>query len=268
MNSAIDVITWLGGNCCVPSACRNRPSTTMIRTKPVVISRMAGARLTTVSSSMTCSVDARPCGLVQSAGPPIPFGSSGRATAGWADLAARTDPASANRSARPRRRPIAAAHWCASPRSVGAGRNGVLAGCQQSVLLRHRRPPYDDLGRGFRCRAADGSRPEASCWNTWRNVGAALRGWAWRQSPASRLTSSASVTSVRVSSLAGVTETSRSLWPQRSRWDLLAAGQGGAAEHLEDVVGQEDRAPRCSPPHEPGHQEEQAQHQRQGCWPW
>ena len=62
MNSAIDVITWLGGNCCVPSACRNRPSTTMIRTKQVVISRIAGARLTTVSSSITCSVEARPCG--------------------------------------------------------------------------------------------------------------------------------------------------------------------------------------------------------------
>ena len=75
MNSAIDVITWLGGNCCVPSACRNRPSTTMIRTKLVVISRIAGARLTTVSSSITCSVEASPCGLVHSAGPPILSGS-------------------------------------------------------------------------------------------------------------------------------------------------------------------------------------------------
>ena len=75
MNRRIDVITWLGGNCCVPSACRNRPSTTMIRTKPVVISRMAGARLTTVSSSMICSVEASPCGLVHSAGPPMPPGS-------------------------------------------------------------------------------------------------------------------------------------------------------------------------------------------------
>ena len=24
MNSAIDVMTWLGGNCCVPSACRKQ----------------------------------------------------------------------------------------------------------------------------------------------------------------------------------------------------------------------------------------------------
>ncbi len=85
MNRAIDVITWLGGNCCVPSACRNRPSTTMIRTKPVVISKMAGARLTTVSSSITCSVEASPCGLVQSAGPPMPPGISAIAGTSFCD---------------------------------------------------------------------------------------------------------------------------------------------------------------------------------------
>ena len=32
--------------------------------------------LTTVSSSMICSVDAKPCGLVHSDGPPMPFGNS------------------------------------------------------------------------------------------------------------------------------------------------------------------------------------------------
>jgi len=48
----------------------------MIRTKPVVISKIAGARLTTVSSSMICNVEANPCGLVQSDGPPIPLGRS------------------------------------------------------------------------------------------------------------------------------------------------------------------------------------------------
>ena len=68
MNSAIDVITWLGGSCCVPRACRRRPSTTMIRTKLVVISRIAGARLTTVSSSITCSVELMPPGLVHCCG--------------------------------------------------------------------------------------------------------------------------------------------------------------------------------------------------------
>ncbi len=83
MNSAIDVITWLGGNCCVPSACRNRPNTTMIRTKLVVISRIAGARLITVNSSITCSVEASPSGLDQFCGPPM-FGSSGGAIDGAA----------------------------------------------------------------------------------------------------------------------------------------------------------------------------------------
>src|SRR5262245_34851365 len=44
----------------------------MIRTKQVVISRIAGARLITVSSSITCSVEASPCGLVHCCGPPTP----------------------------------------------------------------------------------------------------------------------------------------------------------------------------------------------------
>ena len=42
MKMASDVRTWLGGNCCVPNACRSKPSTTTMRTKLVVISRIAG----------------------------------------------------------------------------------------------------------------------------------------------------------------------------------------------------------------------------------
>ena len=41
----------------------------MIRTKLVVISRMAGARLSTVSSSMTCSVELSRSGLVHDSRP-------------------------------------------------------------------------------------------------------------------------------------------------------------------------------------------------------
>ena len=77
MNIAIDVITWLGGNCCVPSACRSRPITTMMRTKLVVISRIAGARLTTVSSSITWMLELIPSGLVHCCGPPRPLSACG-----------------------------------------------------------------------------------------------------------------------------------------------------------------------------------------------
>ena len=51
MNMASDVMTWLGGSCCVPKACRSSPSTTTIRTKLVVISNTAGARLSTVAAT-------------------------------------------------------------------------------------------------------------------------------------------------------------------------------------------------------------------------
>ncbi len=63
-NRANDVITWLGGSCCVPMAWRNSPSTTTIRTKQVVISKTAGARLSTVNSSITWIVELSPSGLV------------------------------------------------------------------------------------------------------------------------------------------------------------------------------------------------------------
>ncbi len=71
MNIASDVITWLGGSDCVPSACRNMLKTTITRTKQVVIRRMAGARLSTVSSSITWIVALRPSGLVHFSGPPL-----------------------------------------------------------------------------------------------------------------------------------------------------------------------------------------------------
>ena len=69
MNMASEVITWLGGSCCVPSACRNMLSTTTTRTKQVVINRIAGARLSTVSSSITWIVELSPSGLTHFSGP-------------------------------------------------------------------------------------------------------------------------------------------------------------------------------------------------------
>src|SRR3569623_1676060 len=69
-NKPTDVITWLGGSCCVPKACRKSPSTITIRMKLVVISSTAGARLRTVSSSITWMVEVSPSGLVHTVGPP------------------------------------------------------------------------------------------------------------------------------------------------------------------------------------------------------
>ncbi len=76
-NRANEVITWLGGSCCVPMAWRRSPKTTTIRTKQVVIKRTAGARLSTVRRSITWSVELSPSGLVHCSGPPLsPSGTS------------------------------------------------------------------------------------------------------------------------------------------------------------------------------------------------
>ena len=96
-NSASVVITWVGGRFCVPIACRNRLSTTTMRTKQVVISSTAGARLSTVSSSITCSVELSPSGLVQAFGPAVsPSGKPHRQRldwrAGWANPRPQAEP--------------------------------------------------------------------------------------------------------------------------------------------------------------------------------
>ena len=71
MNMASEMSTWLGGSDWVPSACRNMLSTTTTRTKQVVIKRIAGARLSTVSSSITWIVELSPSGLAHFSGPPV-----------------------------------------------------------------------------------------------------------------------------------------------------------------------------------------------------
>src|SRR5260221_3146497 len=55
-NSDRPVRTWLGGSSCVPRARRTNESTMTMRVKDVIMTRMAGARESTVSTSAICSV--------------------------------------------------------------------------------------------------------------------------------------------------------------------------------------------------------------------
>src|SRR5262245_39496828 len=66
MNSDRPMRTWLGGNCCVPTAWRSRERTMMIRVKLVIISRMAGARERTVRKTTSWRVAEKFSRLVRS----------------------------------------------------------------------------------------------------------------------------------------------------------------------------------------------------------
>ena len=44
-------MTWLGGEVCVPSAWRNSESTMMMRVKAVIMSRIAGRKVSAVRKS-------------------------------------------------------------------------------------------------------------------------------------------------------------------------------------------------------------------------
>ncbi|MNT35697.1 hypothetical protein D3C72_1717330 [compost metagenome] len=54
-NSARPNITWLGGAEGVPRALRSRPRTMMMRVKLVIISSMAGKKLSEVSNTRVCT---------------------------------------------------------------------------------------------------------------------------------------------------------------------------------------------------------------------
>ncbi|MNV12650.1 hypothetical protein D3C71_1032610 [compost metagenome] len=54
-NRARDTRTALGGDCCMPRAVRSKESTTMIRTKLVVMMTMEGASDRTVISPTSCT---------------------------------------------------------------------------------------------------------------------------------------------------------------------------------------------------------------------
>src|SRR5688500_6045956 len=66
MNSESPIRIWLGGNCCVPSACRSRESTMMSRVKLVIMIRIAGASDRTVSRMMICIADEKFSRLLRS----------------------------------------------------------------------------------------------------------------------------------------------------------------------------------------------------------
>ena len=106
--------TWLEGVWAVPMPWRTKPRTMMIRVKQVVVSRMVGAMVRTVSSSTACRVELRagPWGVL-----PKSTVTVGRlAGACWACRAA---PAQASRSrAGARRRSLAARRVMTSPASA------------------------------------------------------------------------------------------------------------------------------------------------------
>ena len=53
--SASPSSTWFGGVDCVPSACRRKPNTMMIRVNEVIISAIAGSIVNAVSNASVCS---------------------------------------------------------------------------------------------------------------------------------------------------------------------------------------------------------------------
>ena len=244
MNSAIDVITWLGGNCCVPSACRNRPSTTMIRTKLVVISRMAGARLTTVSSSITCSVEASPCGLVQSCGPADAcgkqrrgrrFGLRERRRSEYEQHQRRVDHCPKHWRSQWHRDRIADlnSRFKHAARLLAVDRNASTAGAN---VAGSDSSPRNPLGAGSR----------DNCRKTCSNALVVLCGSACWHRPTSRSTSAGSVTSVSVSGPAGDERHEHELVADAQQLGELPRGERHAAKHAHHVGRQRagDASPR------------------------
>ena len=104
----------------------------------------------------------------------------------------------------------------------------------------------------------------STCRNTWRKAAAVLPGRTCRHKPASRSTSAGSVISVRVSAPVGVTQTSSSLLPQRSRCTCwrLANGRGRALRMLRPVTLLRVGRRPAKHPHD---QEEDSQDRRQAA---
>ena len=59
-NSASPISTWLGGDCCRPSAWRRIDSTTRIRVKLVIISSRPGRMVSSPMMSRSCNDMLRP----------------------------------------------------------------------------------------------------------------------------------------------------------------------------------------------------------------
>ena len=100
-NNASDVTTCAGGIDCVPRACRNKASTTRMRTKQVVISMIDGTSESAVSRTMmfrtTVNPRRSPCSAPRPAGgtgPSGPPGTSPPNVAASAALLGKSDAAS------------------------------------------------------------------------------------------------------------------------------------------------------------------------------
>ena len=197
-----------------------------MRTKQVVISSAAGARLSTVSSSITCNVELSPSGLVQRLRPGgEPFGKPHRQR-----LIGRR--AGRLFGARPK-----------PPRAQATQQQAVAL---EQTCLTHCGPPL--------------------CRNTWRKVAAGLPARACRHRPAKRSTSAGSVISVSVSAPRWrATADQQQLVAAAEQMDLLVVGQRGAAEHFERLGRQDSQPTGRRPAKHPHDQEEDPQHHRQAA---
>ena len=241
-NSASVVMTCVGGRFCVPIACRNRLSTTTMRTKQVVISSTAGARLSTVSSSITCSVELSPSGLVQAFGPAVePFGKPHRQRLIGRAAARRPDRAQAQR---PSTRGEGVRQTQPEPAQAERDREQppALAHCIRDVS--HRVSPLPKhLAKGRRGAARVGLPAQAGQPIDLGGVG----DFGQRLRPGGR------------------DGDQQQLVAAAEQVDLLAVGQGGAAEHLERLGRQGSQPAGRRPAKHPHDQKEDSQAPRPGC---
>ena len=152
-NSAMPTSTWLGGIEGVPSAFRTKPSTMMIRVKLVIMIRIDGARLSTVSSARSWSeVETSPSLPLRSR--LMPAGAA-EATAGQSDAGERHDQRREQEAAA---QPAAAA----GARRRRQGRDDPLAQGRQGARRPGRRQRDHSAGSSWRAGARRGWRRSAA----------------------------------------------------------------------------------------------------------
>ena len=105
----------------------------------------------------------------------------------------------------------------------------------------------------FAAEKSAGAGSRDSCRKTCSNAFVVLCGSCCWQRPTSRSTSAGSVTSVSVSAPLGVSDTSTSLLPTRSKFGKLPRRERHAAEHAHDVGRQRPRRLRFLPPRRNSH---------------
>ena len=254
-------------------------STTATRTKQVVIKRIAGARLSTVSSSITWIVELSPSGLTHFSGPAVrscgTLSVSGRLPASSARAAAGSrQPASDQRPAASSVTPARGSAWPSrgrrseiadsrfATRQFGDLQSEILfQACFSSQRYRFRRVPA-----GSRSSSSDGL--------------AGLGGQLLKDLPEGRrgalrmgLLADAgdAIDLQRIGHFgqglgaAGRDRHQQQLVAAAQQLHLLAGPQRGAAEDLEDLLGQQQRSARSGLAHGPGDDEEKPQHDRQAA---